>query len=123
MASWPLRGHDSQWRCRINDSTAAAIVTTKDNLLYLVEIDPEGQRQGSQVRVLQRYNAGLISKITSKKSSKVSCLGVMDAFLGTPQAKQAKVLVHYTYNIVAYNITGFRLSITIGSEQQKKPFI
>ncbi|CAD7953065.1 unnamed protein product [Amoebophrya sp. A25] len=66
---WPIRNHDGHWRCR-SGGCHSAVVTTRDNLLYLVEIDPEGQRVGANVRVISKYPVYIISKITSKKSAK-----------------------------------------------------
>ncbi|CAD7923829.1 unnamed protein product [Amoebophrya sp. A120] len=69
LVQWPVKNHEAQWRCR-SGGCSAAVVTTIDNLLYLVEIDPEGQRVGGYVRVISKYPVFMISKITSKKSAK-----------------------------------------------------
>merc|ERR1712050_216430 len=58
-----------------NMSTSLVVTKPKDDgeepLLYLVQIDPEGQRVGSHVRVVSKYPVHVISKITSKKNSPV----------------------------------------------------
>mmetsp|Transcript_17409 Transcript_17409/g.43356 ORF Transcript_17409/g.43356 Transcript_17409/m.43356 type:complete len:868 (-) Transcript_17409:431-3034(-) len=69
VVQWPVQNHEAQWRCR-SGGCPAAVVTTADNLLYLVEIDPEGQRVGAYVRVISKYPVFMISKITSKKSAR-----------------------------------------------------